>query len=300
MTKKKNKDYEDMKNMKNILEDINELLDDPSFPDSVKEVLQKIYVGIKEQGTKFENLGKQTVSEVKEALADHMQNVGSKYTSLADKLTSMEKNAPKAPEIVLDNSAVEKHLGESKSLLGGILKAMGKFRAEGVSAKLNRNRTSKEYVAVRLSDGDKFYKALFSGGGGAGGGPSFKLDDDTYSDYKGDNGGNLKVSQEALLEQTFYSAKISGNTSGDNEIVAAVAGKKIRVWSYALQSNGTVSAKFRKNTTDLTGAFTFQEREGIAMNGGIVPLFETGENEALNLNLSGAVYAYGHLTYTLV
>jgi hypothetical protein len=92
-------------------------------------------------------------------------------------------------------------------------------------------------------------------------------------------------------------AKISASSSGDNAVVAAVAGKKIRVLRWGLTSNGTVSAKWRSNTTDLTGPRYLVQ---YASAGGAycpVGVFETAAGEALNLNLSAAVAVGGELVY---
>jgi hypothetical protein len=93
-------------------------------------------------------------------------------------------------------------------------------------------------------------------------------------------------------------AKIDCALATDNEIVAAVSGKRITVCGYAVIGDGAVDAKFRSGTTDLTGPF------GLAANGGVSyggnqgsPAFQTAKGAALNLNLSGAVQASGHVTY---
>jgi hypothetical protein len=92
-------------------------------------------------------------------------------------------------------------------------------------------------------------------------------------------------------------ASISHASSGDNAIVAAVAGKRIRVLSYAIVGAGAVSAKFRSGTTDITGAMAFGANGGIAMPFNPVGYFETAAGAALNVNLSGAVAVAGHVTY---
>jgi len=103
---------------------------------------------------------------------------------------------------------------------------------------------------------------------------------------------------EILAGKTFQTATIHHNTSGDNIIVSAVAGKKIKVYAIVVNFAGTVSAKWKSGTNDLTGAMSFQDREGYTI--AVDPpasLFETNQGEALVLNLSGAVYADGWLAY---
>lgn len=92
---------------------------------------------------------------------------------------------------------------------------------------------------------------------------------------------------------------IAVSSSGDNEIVAAVTGRRIKVTSFSIQATGTVNAKWKDGgSTDLTGAYNWQAREGIAM-GLAAPafLFATTAGNALNLNLSGAVSVVGHVSY---
>lgn len=89
-------------------------------------------------------------------------------------------------------------------------------------------------------------------------------------------------------------------SSGDNAIVAAVAGKRILVLQYNYMANGTVNAKWRSATTDISGLAYL-----IANTGKVVPYSPTGwvktaTGEALNLNLSAAQAVGGELVYAEV
>lgn len=95
---------------------------------------------------------------------------------------------------------------------------------------------------------------------------------------------------------------ISAASSGDNTLLAAVAGHKIRVLSYKLVAAGAVTTRFESAAggTALTGVMSQItgvpndaqfEKEGH---------FETAVGELLNLELGGAVQVSGHLTYCLV
>lgn len=300
-----------MEAMKSILEEINDLLIDPEFPQPVKDVLQKTYEELKGQSIKLAEIEDGHIKR----MADILEQIKEGNTKLVEQFTQEVKKIPLTPEISLDLSALEKSNQQTRGLLETVIKLFGKLRSEGLSANLNQNKDSNKYVSVRLTDGKTFYKAFGGGSGGAGGGPSFLLDNGQYSDFRGDEDGNLKVSAsldvtdletkvDAIASQftavAIKSAVISTNTSGDTALVAAVSGKKIRVLSYAFNVAGTVQAYFKRGNTALTGAMTFQAREGVAINGGPYGLFETNANEALNLNLSAEVYAYGHVTYTLV
>jgi len=97
-------------------------------------------------------------------------------------------------------------------------------------------------------------------------------------------------------------AAISCSSSGNNTIVAAVTGKKIRVLAYVIVHTLAVTAKFKSSTagTDLTGAMP------AGINGTVqapfcpVGYFETASGEALTLVLGGAVAVGGHITYVEV
>jgi hypothetical protein len=98
-------------------------------------------------------------------------------------------------------------------------------------------------------------------------------------------------------------AAIAASSSGDNALVAAVTGKKIRVHAYELSASGAVNAKFRSGTTDVTGliylAAAGSSADGVEADKDPDGLFETAVSTALNLNLSGAVAVGGFVDYSL-
>lgn len=95
-------------------------------------------------------------------------------------------------------------------------------------------------------------------------------------------------------------AKITASSSGANEVVAAVTGKKIVVLSYFLSASGTVNAKWQRASTDITGLHYMVANNQVPVAFSPVGHFETAAGEALNLNLSGAVAVGGHLVYVEV
>jgi len=106
------------------------------------------------------------------------------------------------------------------------------------------------------------------------------------------------VAFDAVLQQKY--APISAASSGNNEIVAAVTGKKIRVLSYHLSSGGTVNAKWRSANTDKSGLIYTVAGSQVPVAFSPLGHLETVAGEALNLNLSGAVAVGGHLVYVEV
>ena len=78
---------------------------------------------------------------------------------------------------------------------------------------------------------------------------------------------------------------------GDNEIVPAVAGKRIRVTNALIQnkSSSAVNGKFRSGTTDITAAHPLAIDGGGFSHEGKTFICETAPGEALNFNLDGAI-----------
>lgn len=106
---------------------------------------------------------------------------------------------------------------------------------------------------------------------------------------------------ESTVAETIKYAAIAEASSGNNEVVAAVTGKAIRVLAYVLVANDAVNAKWRSANTDKSGLLYLAANGGVAATGAPdIPLLETAAGEALNLNLSGAVAVGGHVTYVEV
>lgn len=97
-------------------------------------------------------------------------------------------------------------------------------------------------------------------------------------------------------------AAISAASSGNNTIVAAVTGKKIRVLSYSLVVTSAVTAQWKSATggANLSGAMPFGANGGISAPHSPVGHFETASGELLNLVLGSAVAVAGHVTYVEV
>lgn len=99
------------------------------------------------------------------------------------------------------------------------------------------------------------------------------------------------------VPRTVKFAAISASTSGDNTLVAAVTGKKIRVLNYVLVVASSVIARFESSAggTALSGQMTLAA--GVASAYAPTGVLETAEGELLNLELGGAVQVSGHLSY---
>ena len=119
---------------------------------------------------------------------------------------------------------------------------------------------------------------------------------------------NLGRSAEPI-DRSFYPpvkyAVIDDASSGDNEVVAAVPGKRIRVISAFLVAAGAVNVRFESGAagTALTGQMNLTTNVGFSLNAAFDAKgrpkghFQTAKGESLNLELSGAVSVDGSLTY---
>lgn len=105
-------------------------------------------------------------------------------------------------------------------------------------------------------------------------------------------GGDAKEPQYAV---------INAAANDDNEIVAAVSGKKIRVLTYTFQAANPVNATWKSgSSTNLSGALPQTANTGISTTFCPIGHFETASGQALNLYLSAAVQVSGHITYVEV
>lgn len=103
--------------------------------------------------------------------------------------------------------------------------------------------------------------------------------------------------------QAVKRAVIDAATIGDNTLVAAVTGKKIRVLACFLIMTGTaVTIRFESATggTALTGQMQPTQGGGFVLPYNPVGWFETLSGELLNLELSGAQSVDGVLVYVEV
>lgn len=99
-------------------------------------------------------------------------------------------------------------------------------------------------------------------------------------------------------------AKIAASSSGNNNLVAAVTSKKIRVLAYNFIANGTVNAKFQSDglgtPVDLTGLKYCVANMGLCAPFNPLGWFESGSGKTLDINLSGGIAIGGELVYAEV
>tara|TARA_R110002126_G_scaffold144495_1_gene290586 strand:+ start:850 stop:1197 length:348 start_codon:yes stop_codon:yes gene_type:complete len=97
-------------------------------------------------------------------------------------------------------------------------------------------------------------------------------------------------------------AAINVAGSGDNTIVTAVTGKKIRVLALSLTPAAAVTARFESAAggTALTGAMELGAKVNLVLDYNPVGWFETTAGALLNLELSGAISVDGLIVYAEV
>ncbi len=112
----------------------------------------------------------------------------------------------------------------------------------------------------------------------------------------GASGDSIVVGGVALTPKF---AAIAASSNGNNTLVSAVSGKKIRVLGVYLISNGTVNAKMQSGAsgTDLTGLAYLVANAGYVLPLSQVGWYETAAGSLLNLNLSSGVAVGGSLIY---
>lgn len=103
-----------------------------------------------------------------------------------------------------------------------------------------------------------------------------------------------------LAPATVKYAVISASSSGDNTVLAAVAGKRFRVLALFIMASSAVNARFESGAggTALTGLGYPAANGGWVLPYSPVGWFETLAVETLlNLELSGAVAVGGCIVY---
>ena len=99
-------------------------------------------------------------------------------------------------------------------------------------------------------------------------------------------------------------AAIDFTSSGDNTVVAAVTGKKIRLLGYVLTALADVSVRWESGAggTALSGAMYIgpgETNQVLAPSCGSYGCLETAAGELLNLEMGGATQVDGHAVYSL-
>jgi hypothetical protein len=94
-------------------------------------------------------------------------------------------------------------------------------------------------------------------------------------------------------------AVVNHGSSGDNTIVAAVTGKKLRVLSGYVHAAGAVLVRFESGAggTALTGQMSLAANAGVDLPYDPLGHFETAAGQLLNLELGSGVNVSGWINY---
>lgn len=107
---------------------------------------------------------------------------------------------------------------------------------------------------------------------------------------------------EAVYDTPQRYAVIDHASNGDNTVITAVTGQKIRVLALFLLSAGTTTVRFESGAggTALTGQMSLTAQSGFSLPYNPVGWFETAASALLNLELSAAVSVDGCLVYQVI
>jgi hypothetical protein len=95
----------------------------------------------------------------------------------------------------------------------------------------------------------------------------------------------------------FAAASVNFAASGDNTIIAGVAGKSIKVYRLMLVTAGATNLEFKDNTTALSGPIPCGTFGGVTLDNDTDPWFTCASGDSLVLNSSQAVQVGGMIYY---
>lgn len=94
---------------------------------------------------------------------------------------------------------------------------------------------------------------------------------------------------------------VNATADGDNAVIAAVAGKKIRVLGYTLTGAGvagTATLQDTAGTPVVHGKLSLSTSGGVSYAGGLeAPAFETAAGTGVEVSNSTGLDTLGHMTY---
>lgn len=98
--------------------------------------------------------------------------------------------------------------------------------------------------------------------------------------------------------------RVNASAAGDNEVIAAVAGKRIRVLAFVLTAGtaaGRISLQDTATTPVIHAQFDMAVNGGVSYPGGIqAPAFETAVGTGLEINNPGTTTTVGFVTFSEV
>lgn len=98
----------------------------------------------------------------------------------------------------------------------------------------------------------------------------------------------------------FKFVSIDGTSDGDNEVVAAVTGRRIRVLGIYLSADAAGQVAIKSGSTVIGKAEFIASNLSQNVSMGGVPVFQTASGEALVINTTASQDIAGFVTYVLV
>jgi hypothetical protein len=99
----------------------------------------------------------------------------------------------------------------------------------------------------------------------------------------------------------FSYTQINATADGDNTVIAAQAGKVIRVISYVLTSTATGAVLVKDGAGTVLARFNPAVNGGAAFAGGVdAPAFETASGQSLVINNAAGIDTIGHIGYVVI
>jgi len=108
------------------------------------------------------------------------------------------------------------------------------------------------------------------------------------------------VSRIVSALSNLLEISIDFTATGDNTIVAAVAGKAVRVYRIFFVLSAASDIVFKKGATALTGVIEMKEGGSVTLDFQDQPWFTTELGEAFVINQSGTAQVSGRLYYTQI
>lgn len=90
---------------------------------------------------------------------------------------------------------------------------------------------------------------------------------------------------------------VSFSNTGDNTLVASVAGKSVMAYRLLIVVSAATSLTFKRGSTAISGAMPLAANQGLALDISNVPWYQTNDGEALVLNQSGTAQVSGTIYY---
>jgi hypothetical protein len=93
---------------------------------------------------------------------------------------------------------------------------------------------------------------------------------------------------------------VNTSASGNTTLVAAAAGKIVRVMGYAFNAAGTVNVKLTDGSTDAMGPLAMAVNNTVESGFNPNGWYDTAVGNALSINLSANIQVSGHVSYVVL